>query len=69
MGQLAYMMIMPVRDITFSALLELACCQLPAKSASTKHSSPFLSISVVDDTIFLCVEKIMPEPFDGIFVR
>ena len=35
MGQFAYMMTIPVRDITFSELLESAWCQPPAKSAST----------------------------------
>ena len=34
MGQFAYMMTMPVRDIKFSASLESAYCQSPAKSAS-----------------------------------
>ena len=35
MGQFAYTMTIPVCDITFSASLESACCQPPAKSTST----------------------------------
>ena len=35
MGQFAYMMTIPFRGIILSALLESACCQPPAKSAST----------------------------------
>ena len=35
MGQLAYLTTIPVCDKTWSALSESACCQPPAKSAST----------------------------------